>query len=115
LTKPIKCESCGKEGMDEKLDYCYGCGHIVCTDCSKGVSGNHKLEDHKKVFLGKPDITLKPEGKDMTTIQVTQSQRQIYIIIITKDPLEALDIAHTIMFQSQTFKTCKAHYKLMPP
>jgi hypothetical protein len=65
--------------------------------------------------MSKPDVLLKPTGKDMTTIQVTQPQRQIYITITCKDPLEALDIAHTIMFQSQTFKTCKAHYKLMPP
>jgi hypothetical protein len=60
----MNCESCGKEGQDEKKDYCYGCDHIVCTNCCIDVEGNliageHSLEDHKarmkdESFLNKP-------------------------------------------------------------
>jgi len=33
VKKMVKCEVCGKGDLDQGQDFCYGCGHIVCTDC----------------------------------------------------------------------------------
>ena len=43
---PTECALCGKGGMDES-DWCFGCDHYVCDDCSVGVTwGRHPLEAH---------------------------------------------------------------------
>jgi ATP sulfurylase len=36
-------------------------------------------------------------------IEVEQKQRRIYVLIKTKDPLDAIDIAHAIVFKTATF------------
>jgi hypothetical protein len=58
MTAP-SCEVCGKPDQDESLDFCCGCGHIVCNDCCHDpefddiIAGSHNIRTHKRVFLKK--------------------------------------------------------------
>lgn len=58
----VKCEVCGKPRQDKKGDFCYGCGHIVCTDCCHDhefddIIGNpHNIRTHRRVFQRKVEL-----------------------------------------------------------
>jgi hypothetical protein len=49
-------------------------------------------------------------------IEVEQKQRRIYVLIKAKDPLDAIDIAHAIMFETVTFgpNGAKPTWKVLP-
>lgn len=54
----VKCESCGKNGLDKENDFCYGCGHIICNDCCFDeeddlIAGEHSLSTHKRALKKK--------------------------------------------------------------
>lgn len=53
----VKCEVCGKPDLDKHGDFCYGCGHIVCTDCCTDIDGfllgGHNIRTHRKEFWKK--------------------------------------------------------------
>lgn len=48
----MKCECCGKNGQTKEENFCYGCHHIVCIECTfdRGciIMGKHTLGTHKK-------------------------------------------------------------------
>ena len=54
-----KCEVCGEPGQDKERDFCYGCGHILCTDCCHDlerddvIGSPHNIRTHRRVFLKK--------------------------------------------------------------
>jgi hypothetical protein len=54
--KIVKCFSCGIK-CDAENDYCYGCGKIVCVDCSEkyGHELNHE-HGHKPIKVNKKSI-----------------------------------------------------------
>jgi hypothetical protein len=54
----MNCEVCGKEGMNEENNHCYGCGHIICNECCIDedgdlIIGHHTLSSHKKAHQKK--------------------------------------------------------------
>lgn len=55
----IKCEICGKPDQDKDTSFCYGCGHVICTDCcidlerDDVIGSPHNIRTHQRVFLGK--------------------------------------------------------------
>ena len=52
----MKCEVCGMPNQDKEQDFCYGCGHIICTDCCFDlfeddlIGWDHYLQRHIRVF-----------------------------------------------------------------
>lgn len=58
----IKCEVCGKPDQDKHGSFCYGCGHIVCTDCCHDlerddiIGSPHNIRTHQRAFLYKLDL-----------------------------------------------------------
>ena len=51
----VECECCGKQGCDPEEDFCYGCRHVICDECSYGEDGDilgwdHTLDDHKRAL-----------------------------------------------------------------
>jgi hypothetical protein len=51
---------------------------------------------------------------DLYQIEIEQKQRQIHVLIETKEDLDALDLAHAVMFRSHTFQTAKPSFKVNP-
>ena len=54
----VKCECCGKPGQNKEHDFCYGCGHVICDECSLDEDGEiigweHTLADHKRALRKK--------------------------------------------------------------
>ena len=52
LDDPV-CATCG-EAVDPSEDWCFGCRHFVCADCSGDSefllpAGQHNLDDHQAV------------------------------------------------------------------
>ena len=48
----MKCECCGKNGLNKEDDLCYGCNHVVCDECcydenGELIAGKHSLKSHK--------------------------------------------------------------------
>lgn len=64
-------------------------------------------------ILGGANLPKKSPDLDSFNIEVEQKQRQIYVLIKCKDPLDALDLAHAVMF-SETMKPLKASWKVLP-
>jgi len=54
-----------------------------------------------------------PEKLDLFIIEVEQKQRDIKVRIETKDPIDALDLAHALIF-SETFKQAPPTWKVLP-
>lgn len=52
----MNCEVCGKPCQDEHEDFCYGCGHVLCTDCCHDIERNdvigspHNIRTHQRMF-----------------------------------------------------------------
>jgi len=58
----IKCEVCEKPNQDKENDLCYGCGHILCTDCcydpfnSDIIGSPHNIRTHRHMFWAKVEL-----------------------------------------------------------
>jgi len=55
----MNCEVCGKPSQNKNDNFCYGCGHIICSDCCYDakyddiIGSPHNIRTHQRVFLEK--------------------------------------------------------------
>ena len=58
----MNCEVCGKPDQNEHEDFCYGCGHILCTDCCHDLENDdiigspHNIRTHQRAFHYKVEL-----------------------------------------------------------